>query len=231
MVFPVRATEMPMESMQNALESLQGAGRSDAGIISAPAFKATLCAFLLGWAGSALGQGLPDKSAPSERNTDLEFDYALTNTGKRGNYRIVRRDTGEVLTTGQVGTDFSPLTTLQNQFAASGLLPGTPVAIQVQQPDGSWSTVDNIRVHYPPEPGDAQRYLDDAGYRGNFIVPDLAAASSPSPAPTSTPAASPSATPTPAPSASVSPAGSAGREGGVRASPSAPAGSGENTNR
>ena len=192
----------------------------------AAALKAAFYALLLGWVASTLGQDLPDKSAPSERNTDLEFDYALTNTGKRGNYRVVRLDTGQVLTTGQVGTDFSPLTTLQNQFVASGLLPGTPVAIQVQQPDGSWSTVDNIRVHYPPEPSDSQRYLDDAGYRGNFTVPDLAAASSPSPVPTSTPAASP----TPAPSASASPAGTS-KEGGAPASSNAPAGLGRNANR
>ena len=220
-----------MEYIQNACESLQGAGPSDGGITSPAALRAAVCALLWLWAGSALGQDLPDKSAPSERNTDLEFDYALTNTGKRGNYRIVRPDTGQVLATGQVGTDFSPLTTLQNQFAASGLLPGTPVAIQVRRPDGSWSTVDDIRVHYPPEPSDSQRYLDDAGYRGNFTVPDLSAAS-PSPTPTSTPAASPSVTPapTPAPSASVSPAGNQRERGGADAhAPSgAPAGPGEN---
>jgi hypothetical protein len=205
-------------------ESSQDA-RSNAGTAPVAVLKSALCALLLGWAPSALGQDLPDKSAPSERNTDLEFDYALTNTGKRGNYRIVRLDTGQVLMTGQVGTDFSPLTTLQNQFAASGLLPGTPVGIQVQQPDGSWSTVDNIRVHYPPEPSDSQRYLDDAGYRGNFTVPDVAAASSsPTPAPTASPSARPS------PTGSAAAAGTS-RDGGAHASPSASSGSGGNTNR
>ncbi|MBV8898690.1 MAG: hypothetical protein JOY92_01065 [Verrucomicrobia bacterium] len=202
-------------------QSLQNARSREAGKVPAAALSSALFALVLGWAASALGQGLPDKSAPSERNTDLEFDYALTNMGKRGNYRIVRLDTGQVLMTGQVGTDFSPMTTLQNQFAASGLLPGTPVAIQVQQRDGSWSTVDNIRVHYPPEPSDSQRYLDDAGYRGNFTVPDLAG-SSPSP----TPAASPSATP--APSASAAAAGT-GRDGGTGDSSREPSGSGGNT--
>ena len=206
---------MPIESSQQV--------RSDAGAAPAAVLIPALCALFLGWAASALGQDLPDKSAPSERNTDLEFDYALTNTGKRGNYRIVRLDTGQVLMTGQVGTDFSPMTTLQNQFAASGLLPGTPVAIQVQQRDGSWSTVDNIRVHYPPEPSDSQRYLDDAGYRGNFTVPDLAGSS---PSPTPTPAASPSATP--APSASAAAAGT-GRAGGTGDSSREPSGSGGNT--
>lgn len=203
-------------------EALQNARSGDAGAVPAAALKAALSALLLGWtASSALGQDLPDKSAPSERNTDLEFDYALTNTGKRGNYRIVRLDTGQVLTTGQVGTDFSPLTTLQNQFAVSGLLPGTPVAIQVQQPDGSWLTVDNIRAHYPPEPSDSQRYLDDAGYRGNFTVPDLAA-SSPSPTPTPAPSASPSATPSPSGSAAAA---------GTGTPSNAPSGSGGRTNR
>jgi hypothetical protein len=200
--------------------------RSDAGTPPVALFKSVLCALLLVWTASALGQDLPDKSAPSERNTDLEFDYALTNTGKRGNYRIVRLDSGQVLLTGQVGTDFSPLTTLQNQFAASGLLPGTPVGIQVRQPDGSWSTVDNIRVHYPPEPSDSQRYLDDAGYRGNFTVPDLAA-SSPAPTPAPTPAASLSATPSPSGSAA---AAGTSRDGGAHASSSASSGSGANAN-
>jgi hypothetical protein len=198
-----------MEASQNA--------RSNAGTAPAAVLKPALCALFLGWAASALGQDLPDKSAPSERNTDLEFDYALTNTGKRGNYRIVRLDTGQVLMSGQVGTDFSPLTTLQNQFAASGLLPGTPVGIQVQQPDGSWSIVDNIRVRYPPEPSDSQRYLDDAGYRGNFTVPDLAAAS-------------PSPTATPSPTGSTAAAGTS-RDGSTGAASSASSGSGGNTSR
>ena len=191
----------------------------------ATVLKPALCALLLGWRAAAFGQDLPDKSAPSERNTDLEFDYALTNTGKRGNYRIMRLDTGQVFMTGQVGTDLSPLATLQNQFAASGLLPGTPMGIQVQRPDGSWSTVDSFRVHYPPEPGDSQRYLDDAGYRGNFTVPDLAASS---PLPTSTPTASPSATPSPA--ASTASAGSS-RDGGANAASAASSGSGGHTGR
>ena len=189
----------------------------------ATVLKPALCALLLGWRAAAFGQDLPDKSAPSERNTDLEFDYALTNTGKRGNYRIMRLDTGQVFMTGQVGTDLSPLATLQNQFAASGLLPGTPMGIQVQRPDGSWSTVDSFRVHYPPEPGDSQRYLDDAGYRGNFTVPDLAslsASSSPTPVPTVSPSAAPS------PAASSASAG-AGRDRGRDASSGAsPSGSG-----
>ncbi|MBV9492581.1 MAG: hypothetical protein JO069_23050, partial [Verrucomicrobia bacterium] len=156
---------------------------------------------------------------PSERNTDLQFDYAVTNTGKRGTYRIVWLDTGQVLASGQIGTDVSPLTTFQNQFAASGLLPGTPVAIQVQRADGSWSTVDSLKVHYPAEPGDSQRYLDDAGYRGDFTVPDLA---TPSPSPSPPPSATPSPTATASATATASSA---------RSTPSPAPASGEKLSR
>jgi hypothetical protein len=37
----------------------------------------------------------PDKSAPNEKNTDLQFDFSVTNTGKLGTYRIIRLDTGD----------------------------------------------------------------------------------------------------------------------------------------
>jgi hypothetical protein len=153
-------------------------------------------AFVLGLLAPGFGQNLPDKSAPNERNTDLQFDFSVTNNGKLGTYRIVRLDTGETLATGLVGKDVSPRTTLLNEFKAAGLPARTPVIIQVQGADGTWSTVDSIEVHYPPEPSDSQRYLDDAGYRGNFRVPDLDAPKpTPTPTPSPTPTASPAATP------------------------------------
>jgi hypothetical protein len=155
-------------------------------------------AFVLGLLAPGFGQNLPDKSAPNERNTDLQFDFSVSNTGKRGTYRIVRLDTGETLATGLVGTDISPRTTLLNEFKAAGLPARTPVIIQVEGADGAWSTVDSIEVHYPAEPSDSQRYLDDAGYRGNFKVPDLDA---PKPTPTPTPSPTPTASPTATPSA------------------------------
>ena len=79
-------------------------------------------------------------------------------------------------------------------FKAAGLPARTPVIIQVQATDGIWSTVDSVEVHYPAEPSDSQRYLDDAGYKGNFKVPDLDAPK-PTPTPTPAPTASPTATP------------------------------------
>ena len=169
--------------------------------------KIVLTTLLFGLLASAGGQDQKDKSAPNDRNTDLRFDFAVTNTGRLGTYRIVRLDTGETLATGLVGKDVSPRTTLLNEFKAAGLPPRTPVIIQVLGAEGSWSTVDSIEVHYPPEPSDSQRYLDDAGYRGNFKVPDLYA---PSPTPTATPSPSPSGTPTPSPHPGGSPSGGSG---------------------
>ena len=157
-------------------------------------YKAILATLLFGLAATVLGQEQLDKSAPNDRNTDLQFDFSVTNTGRLGTYRIRRLDTGETLATGVVGRDVSPRTTLRNEFKSAGLPVRTPVIIQVEGADGSWSTVDSIEVHYPPEPSDSQRYLDDAGYRGNFKVPDLYA---PSPTPTPTPSPTPSPSPTP----------------------------------
>lgn len=151
---------------------------------------------LLGLAGSLPAQDLIDKSAPNDRNTDLQFDFSVTNTGKRGIYRVIRPDTGETLATGRVGRDVSPRTTLLSEIKAVGVPARTIVIIQVQGADGSWSTVDRILVHYPPEPSDSQRYLDDAGYRGNFQVPDLAAPK-PTPTPSPTPMVSATASPSP----------------------------------
>lgn len=164
--------------------------------------QAAVLAFLFGLVASAFGQDHPDKSAPNERNTDLQFDFSVTNTGRLGTYRIIRLDTGDTLATGLVGRDVSPRTTLLNEFKAAGLPARTPVIIQIEGGDGSWSTVDSIEVHYPPEPSDSQRYLDDAGYRGNFMVPDLDA---PKPTPTPTPRPTPTASPTSTPAASGSP--------------------------
>jgi hypothetical protein len=158
-----------------------------------------------------LAQEPADKSAPNEKNTDLQFDFAVTNSGKLGTYRIVRLDTGETLATGLVGKDVSSRTTLMNEFKAAGIPARTPVSIQVKAADGSWSPVDRIDVHYPAEPSDSQRYLDDAGYRGTFRVPDLAA-SSPTPAPK--PEIAPSATPSPF--VSPSPRASAAKQGGSK---------------
>jgi hypothetical protein len=67
---------------------------------------------ILGLAGSLPAQNLIDKSAPNDRNTDLQFDFSVTNTGKRGIYRVIRPDTGETLVTGLVGQDISARTTL-----------------------------------------------------------------------------------------------------------------------
>ncbi len=169
-------------------------------------FQAVLTVFLFGLAASVMGQQQVDKSAPNDRNTDLQFDFSVTNSGKKGTYRIIRLDTGETLATGLVGRDVSSQTTLLNEFKAAGLPARTPVIIQVEGADGSWSTVDSIEVHYPPEPSDSQRYLDDAGYRGNFKVPDLSAPS-PSPTPSASPSPTPSATPkaSPTPTASGTP--------------------------
>jgi len=155
-------------------------------------------------AGSLSAQDLIDKSAPNDRNTDLEFDFSISNTGKLGTYRVIRLDTGETLALGHVGREVSSRTTLLSEIKAVGVPARTPVMIQVQNADGSWSTVDRISVHYPPEPSDSQRYLDDAGYRGNFQVPDLKA-----PTPTPTPSPAPSASPTASPSPTGSPAAQA----------------------
>lgn len=127
-------------------------------------YKGALATLLFGLAASVAGQEQVDKSAPNDRNTDLRFDFSVTNTGRLGTYRIVRLDTGETLATGLVGRDVSPRTTLLNEFKAAGLSVRTPLAIQIEGANGSWSTVDSIEVHYPPEPSDSQRYLDDAGY-------------------------------------------------------------------
>ena len=162
----------------------------------------TLLILFLGLRISLSAQDLPDKSAPNDRNTDLQFDFAVTNTGKLGTYRVVRLDTGETLALGHVGRDISPRATLLNEVKAAGVPARTPVIIQVQSADGSWSTVDRIQVHYPPEPSDSQRYLDDAGYRGNFQVPDLEAQK---PTPTASPAPKPSPTATASPTPSPSP--------------------------
>ncbi|MBV8585222.1 MAG: hypothetical protein JO308_02960 [Verrucomicrobia bacterium] len=142
-----------------------------------------------------LAQDQRDKSAPNDKNTDLQFRFAVTNHGKLGTYRVVRLDTGETWFTGNVGLDVSSRTTLINEFRIVGIPARTPVLIQVQGADGSWSTVDRFQVHYPPEPSDSQRFLDDAGFRGNFQVPD-SKASNPSPSPSPQPMTSP----TPAPS-------------------------------
>ncbi len=112
---------------------------------------------LFGLAGSLLAQDLIDKSAPNDRNTDLQFDFSVTNTGKRGIYRVIRPDTGETLATGLVGRDISPRTTLLNEVKAVGVLARTIVTIRVQSADGSWSTVDRIALHYPPGPSDSQK--------------------------------------------------------------------------
>ena len=181
-------------------------------------------AFVLGLVAPGFGQDLPDKSAPNERNTDLQFDFSVTNTGKLGTYRIVRLDTGETLATGLVGKDVSPRTTLLNEFKAAGLPARTPVIIEVQGAGGTWSTVDNIEVHYPAEPSDSQRYLDDAGYRGNFRVPDLDA-----PKPTPTPTMTPSARDLP-PSKVGGSRGKAKR-GHPKPSSSSTPGAGRNSNR
>ena len=116
---------------------------------------------------------LTDKSAPNEKNTDLQFRFAVTNRGQLGTYRVVRLDTGETWFTGNVGRDVSSRTTSLNEFRIVGIPARTPVLIQIQNADGSWSTVDQFLVHYPPEPSDSQRFLDDAGFRGNFQVPDV----------------------------------------------------------
>jgi hypothetical protein len=152
-------------------------------------------------AGSLSAQDLIDKSAPNDRNTDLQFDFSISNTGKRGTYRVIRLDTGETLALGHVGREVSSRTTLLSEIKAVGVPARTPVMIQVQNADGSWSTVDRILVHYPPEPSDSQRYLDDAGYRGNFQVPDLAA---PKPTPTPSPISMASSTASPSPRTSPS---------------------------
>jgi hypothetical protein len=157
------------------------------------------------FAGTVTAQDLIDKSAPNDKNTDLQFDFSVSNTGKLGTYRVIRLDTGETLALGHVGRDIASRTTLMHEIRAVGVPARTLVMIQVQNPDGSWSNVDRIQVHYPPEPSDSQRYLDDAGYRGNFQVPDLKA---PSPTPTASPksTASPTASPEPhsSPSAQAS---------------------------
>jgi hypothetical protein len=154
-------------------------------------------------------QDLIDKSAPNDRNTDLQFDFSVSNTGKLGTYRVIRVDTGETLALGHVGREITSRTTLLHEIKAVGVPARTLVMIQVQNPDGSWATVDRFLVHYPPEPSDSQRYLDDAGYRGSFQVPDLEA---PAPTPTPVPKSSPSPTTSPRP----------------RSSPSAQAGSSSN---
>jgi hypothetical protein len=97
---------------------------------------------VFGLAACTFGQDRTDKSAPNERNTDLQFDFSVTNGGKLGTYRIIRLDTGETLATGKVGTDISPRTTLLNEFKAAGLPARTPVIIQVERANGSWATVD-----------------------------------------------------------------------------------------
>jgi len=151
---------------------------------------------VLGLSGFLSAQDLIDKSAPNNWNTDLEFDFSVSNTGKLGTYRLIRLDTGETLALGHVGREISSRTTLLHEIKAVGVPARTLVMIQVQNPDGSWSTVDRFLVHHPPEPSDSQRYLDDAGYRGNFQVPDL---KGPTPTPTASPkpSASPTARPTP----------------------------------
>jgi hypothetical protein len=83
--------------------------------------RVAVLAFAFGLLAPGFGQDLPDKSAPNERNTDLQFDFSVTNTGKLGTYRIVRLDTGETLATGLVGKDVSPRTTLLNESKAAGL--------------------------------------------------------------------------------------------------------------
>ncbi len=135
------------------------AEKRDGKMIAVQNFQAALAVLLFGMAAPVIGQQPVDKSAPNDRNTDLQFDFSVTNTGKRGTYRIIRLDTGETLATGLVGRDVSPHTTLLNEFKAAGLPARTPVIIQVRGADGSWSTVDSIEVHYPPEPSDSQRYL------------------------------------------------------------------------
>lgn len=152
------------------------------------------------------------------RNTDLQFDFLVTNTGKVGTYRIIRLDTGETLATGLPGKDVSPRTTLLNEFKAAGLPARTPVIIQVESADGSWSTVDSIEVHYPAEPSDSERYLDDAGYRGNFKVPDLDAAN---PGATPTPSITPTTSATPTPRNSPSPGTGSSSSKAVTDNPSA----------
>lgn len=174
--------------------------------------QAVVPAFILCFLAAAIGQEQPDKSAPNDRNTDLQFDFSVTNAGRVGMYRIIRLDTGETLATGLVGRDVSPRTTLLNEFKAAGLPARTPVIIQVEGTNGSWSTVDSIEVHYPAEPSDSQRYLDDAGYRGNFKVPDLDANPGPSPSPT--PSIAPRTSPSPTPAASVSPSPAADSSSG-----------------
>ena len=163
-------------------------------------YGATLT-LLLALGGFLSAQDLPDKSAPNDRNTDLQFDFSVTNAGKRGTYRVVRLDTGETLVVGHVGREISSRTTLLQEIKAVGVPARTPVMIQVQNPDGSWADVDRFLVHYPPEPSDSQRYLDDAGYRGNFQVPDVAA---PKPTPTASPIPTASATASPTPRSSAS---------------------------
>jgi hypothetical protein len=64
--------------------------------------------FILGLVVSLSAQDLPDKSAPNDRNTDLQFDFSVANTGKLGTYRVIRLDTGETLAVGHVGRDISP---------------------------------------------------------------------------------------------------------------------------
>jgi len=165
-----------------------------------------LAEFLFRWRSFYADDLIP---APNERNTDLQFDFSVTNTGKVGTYRIVRLDTGETLATGLVGKDVSPRTTLLSEFKAAGLPARTPVIIQVEGANWTWSTVDSIEVHYPAEPSDSQRYLDDAGYRGNFRVPDLD-----TPKPTPTPSPTPMASPTATPRARDLPSGRAGDSSG-----------------
>jgi hypothetical protein len=168
-----------------------------------------LLTIIVALAGSLSAQDLIDKSAPNDRNTDLQFDFSVSNTGKLGTYRVIRLDTGETLALGHVGREITSRTTLLHEIKAVGVPARTLVMIQVQNPDGSWATVDRFLVHYPPEPSDSQRYLDDAGYRGSFQVPDLEA---PTPTPTPVPKSSPSPTTSPRP----------------RSSPSAQAGSSSN---
>jgi hypothetical protein len=197
------------------------APREHAGNVRVINHKAAVLALLFGLAASALSQDHVDKSAPSERNTDLQFDFSVTNTGKLGTYRIIRLDTGETLATGLVGKDISPRTTLLNEFKAAGLPARTPVIIQVEGDDGSWATVDSIEVHYPPEPSDSRRYLDDAGYRGNFKVPDLDAPNpTPTPTPSPTPTASPTASATPSSSPSARGGSQSGKGGNDKPNPS-----------
>jgi len=160
---------------------------------------------IVGLAGSLSAQDLIDKSAPNDRNTDLQFDFSVSNTGKLGAYRVIRLDTGETLALGHVGREIASRTTLLHEIKAVGVPARTLVMIQVQNPDGSWATVDRFLVHYPPEPSDSQRYLDDAGYRGSFQVPDLEA-----PTPTPTPVSKSSPSPTTSPRPRSSPSAQAG---------------------